>query len=163
MARLTITAHARADLREIHSHIAKDNPGAARRFVERLRTKARQLAEIPAWAAAAGRICVPICFRSRSVITSSFTASSQAGSYSYALFTAAATCLHSLAALNPSGPSAPLADGRRSISAPLHLDHLGSGSPSWRGKSSGPIWSEEQVTQCATEQISDPPLRQMMR
>jgi toxin ParE1/3/4 len=47
MARLTITAHARADLREIHSHIAKDNPGAARRFVERLRTKARQLAENP--------------------------------------------------------------------------------------------------------------------
>src|SRR5512132_2766661 len=47
MARLTITAHARADLREIHSHIAKDNPGAARRFVERLRTTARQLAETP--------------------------------------------------------------------------------------------------------------------
>ena len=35
MARLTITAHARADLQEIHSHIAKDNPGA------------RQLAETP--------------------------------------------------------------------------------------------------------------------
>jgi toxin ParE1/3/4 len=44
MARLTITAHARA---EIHSHIAKDNPKAARRFVELLRTKARQLAETP--------------------------------------------------------------------------------------------------------------------
>lgn len=47
MARLTITAHARADLQEIHSHIAKDNPEAARRFVERLRTKARRLAETP--------------------------------------------------------------------------------------------------------------------
>lgn len=47
MARLTITAHARADLREIHSYIAKDKPEAARRFVERLRAKARQLAETP--------------------------------------------------------------------------------------------------------------------
>src|SRR5512134_2333378 len=47
MAQLTITSHARADLQEIHSHIAKDNPEAARRFVERLRTKARQLAETP--------------------------------------------------------------------------------------------------------------------
>lgn len=47
MARLTITAHARADLQEIHSHIARDKPGAARRFVERLRAKARQLAETP--------------------------------------------------------------------------------------------------------------------
>ena len=47
MARLTITAHARADLQEIHSHIAKDNPGAARRFAQRLREKARQLAETP--------------------------------------------------------------------------------------------------------------------
>ena len=27
--------------------------------------------------------------------------------------------------------------------------------------SSDPIWSEEQVTQCATQKISDPPLRQM--
>ena len=47
MARLTITAHARADLQEIHSHIAKDKPEAGRRFVERLRAKARQLAETP--------------------------------------------------------------------------------------------------------------------
>ena len=47
MARLTITAHARADLHEIHSHIAKDKPEAARRFVQRLRSKARQLAETP--------------------------------------------------------------------------------------------------------------------
>jgi toxin ParE1/3/4 len=47
MARLTITAHARADLQEIHSHIAKDKPEAARRFVEHLRVKARQLAETP--------------------------------------------------------------------------------------------------------------------
>lgn len=47
MARLIITAHARADLQEIHSHIARDNPGAARRFVTRLRSKARQLAETP--------------------------------------------------------------------------------------------------------------------
>lgn len=47
MARLTITAHARADLQEIHSHIAKDKPESARRFVERLRAKARKLAETP--------------------------------------------------------------------------------------------------------------------
>jgi toxin ParE1/3/4 len=47
MARLTITAHARTDLQEIHSYIAKDNPAAARCFVERLRTKARQLADTP--------------------------------------------------------------------------------------------------------------------
>lgn len=47
MARLTITAHARKDLQEIHSHIAKDKPEAARRLVERLRAKARQLAETP--------------------------------------------------------------------------------------------------------------------
>lgn len=47
MARLTITAHARADLREIHSYIAKDNPEAARRVVERLRAKARRLAQTP--------------------------------------------------------------------------------------------------------------------
>jgi toxin ParE1/3/4 len=47
MARLTITAHARADLQEIHSHIAKDKPEAARRFIEKLRTKARQLSETP--------------------------------------------------------------------------------------------------------------------
>ena len=47
MARLTITAHARSDLKEIHNHIAKDNPEAAKRFIERLRAKARQLAETP--------------------------------------------------------------------------------------------------------------------
>lgn len=47
MARLTITAHARTDLREIHSYIAKDNPEAARRLIERLRAKARALAETP--------------------------------------------------------------------------------------------------------------------
>ena len=47
MGRLTITASARADLREIRSHIAKDNPEAAHRVVERLRAKARLLAETP--------------------------------------------------------------------------------------------------------------------
>ena len=47
MARLTITAHARTDLHEIHSHIAKDNPEAARRFIKRLREKARLLSEVP--------------------------------------------------------------------------------------------------------------------
>jgi toxin ParE1/3/4 len=47
MGRLTITAHARTDLEEIHSHIAKDNPEAARRFVQKLRDKARQLSETP--------------------------------------------------------------------------------------------------------------------
>jgi toxin ParE1/3/4 len=47
MARLTITESARADLREIRDYIAKDNPAAARRFVERLRTQARKLAATP--------------------------------------------------------------------------------------------------------------------
>jgi toxin ParE1/3/4 len=47
MARLTITESARADLREIRAYIATDNPAAARRVVERLRTKARNLAAIP--------------------------------------------------------------------------------------------------------------------
>ena len=47
MARLTITESARADLREIRDYIAKDNPAAARRFVERLRTQARKLAAMP--------------------------------------------------------------------------------------------------------------------
>ena len=47
MARLTISAHARADLREIHSYIAKDNPEAARRLIMQLRTKARMLSQMP--------------------------------------------------------------------------------------------------------------------
>ncbi|MGF1614643.1 MAG: type II toxin-antitoxin system RelE/ParE family toxin [Gammaproteobacteria bacterium] len=47
MARLTITAHALADLQEIHSHIAQDKPEAARRFTLRLRAKVRQVAETP--------------------------------------------------------------------------------------------------------------------
>jgi toxin ParE1/3/4 len=47
MARLTIAGSARADLREIRDHIAKDNPGAARRVVLRLRATARRLAETP--------------------------------------------------------------------------------------------------------------------
>jgi toxin ParE1/3/4 len=47
MARLTVTESARADLREIRAYIAKDNPAAARRVVERLRAQARNLAAIP--------------------------------------------------------------------------------------------------------------------
>jgi toxin ParE1/3/4 len=47
MARLTITESARADLREIRTYIAKDNPAAARRVVERLRAQARKLAATP--------------------------------------------------------------------------------------------------------------------
>jgi toxin ParE1/3/4 len=47
MARLTITESARADLHEIHAYIAKDDPQAAQRFVERLRAKARALAATP--------------------------------------------------------------------------------------------------------------------
>lgn len=62
MARLTITAHARADLREIHSHIAKDNPGAARRFVERLRAKAGRLAETPGMGRSRGKDLRPDLF-----------------------------------------------------------------------------------------------------
>ena len=47
MARLTVTESARADLREIRAYIAKDNPAAARRVVERLRAQARNLAATP--------------------------------------------------------------------------------------------------------------------
>ena len=47
MARLFISAHARADLQEIHVYIAKDNPEAARRLLERLRARARALSEMP--------------------------------------------------------------------------------------------------------------------
>jgi toxin ParE1/3/4 len=47
MARLTITESARADLREIRAYIAKHNPAAARRVVERLRAQARNLAATP--------------------------------------------------------------------------------------------------------------------
>ena len=47
MARLTISAHARTDLREIHAYIAKDNPEAARRLLERLRAKTRTLLQMP--------------------------------------------------------------------------------------------------------------------
>jgi toxin ParE1/3/4 len=47
MVRLTITESARADLREIRTYIAKDNPAAACRVVERLRTQARKLAATP--------------------------------------------------------------------------------------------------------------------
>src|SRR4051794_8936211 len=47
MARLTITTLARVDLTEIRAYIARDNPAAARRVIERLRDKVRALAEIP--------------------------------------------------------------------------------------------------------------------
>ena len=47
MARLTISAHARADLEEIRDYIAKDNPGAARGVVLRLRATGRKLAQTP--------------------------------------------------------------------------------------------------------------------
>jgi toxin ParE1/3/4 len=47
MARLTITATARADLHEIRDSITKDKPEAARRFVRRLREQARALSETP--------------------------------------------------------------------------------------------------------------------
>jgi toxin ParE1/3/4 len=47
MARLTITESARADLREVRAYIAKDNPAAARRVLERLRAQARKLAQTP--------------------------------------------------------------------------------------------------------------------
>jgi toxin ParE1/3/4 len=47
MARLTITASARADLKAIHAYIARDDPRAARRVIERLRAVARLLANNP--------------------------------------------------------------------------------------------------------------------
>ena len=48
MARLTITESARADLREIRDYIAKDNPAAARRVVERLRAMPASSRKLPA-------------------------------------------------------------------------------------------------------------------
>jgi toxin ParE1/3/4 len=47
MARLTITASARSDLKAIHTYIVKDDPRAARRVIERLRAVARMLANNP--------------------------------------------------------------------------------------------------------------------
>jgi toxin ParE1/3/4 len=47
MARLTITDSAIADLQEIYYYIAQDKVEAARKFIERLRLKARLLAKNP--------------------------------------------------------------------------------------------------------------------
>ena len=47
MAQLYITAHARADLKDIYSYISKDKPEAAKRFVKRFHDKAMDLAENP--------------------------------------------------------------------------------------------------------------------
>jgi toxin ParE1/3/4 len=47
MARLTMTASARADLKAIYAYIANDDPRAARRVIERLRAVARVLASNP--------------------------------------------------------------------------------------------------------------------
>lgn len=47
MARLTITAAARSDLREIRDQISKDDADAAVRVIKRLRDRARLLAESP--------------------------------------------------------------------------------------------------------------------
>jgi toxin ParE1/3/4 len=48
MSRLIIAPEARRDLREIRDYIAKDDPGAARRVLTRLRDVARMLAGAPA-------------------------------------------------------------------------------------------------------------------
>ena len=45
--RLRWTARARKDLLEIAGYIARDDPAAARRWVERLRDRARRAAELP--------------------------------------------------------------------------------------------------------------------
>ncbi len=47
MSRVLLTARARADLIEIASYIAEDNPAAADRLVDRLTAKCRLLAEQP--------------------------------------------------------------------------------------------------------------------
>jgi plasmid stabilization system protein ParE len=60
MARLTVTENARADLREILDYIAKDNPAAARRVIERLRAQARQLAATPGIEKGMGRMVLPV-------------------------------------------------------------------------------------------------------
>lgn len=52
MSRVRWTARSLRDLREIGSYIARDNPEAARRWIERLRTRARKAALNPA----AGRV-----------------------------------------------------------------------------------------------------------
>lgn len=47
MPRLTIAAQARADLQEIYAYVGRDDPDAARRVLQRLRTAATQLAAHP--------------------------------------------------------------------------------------------------------------------
>jgi len=48
VSRVRWTTRALADLREIGSYIARDNPEAARRWIERLRDRARKAALHPA-------------------------------------------------------------------------------------------------------------------
>jgi toxin ParE1/3/4 len=48
MPGLVLAPEARQDLREIHTHIARDNPTAVRRVVTRLRRVVRMLAGAPA-------------------------------------------------------------------------------------------------------------------
>lgn len=45
--KLRWTARAKKDLLEIGAYIARDNPAAARRWIERLRERARAAAEAP--------------------------------------------------------------------------------------------------------------------
>ncbi|MBM3266899.1 MAG: type II toxin-antitoxin system RelE/ParE family toxin [Candidatus Sericytochromatia bacterium] len=45
--RLCWTQQARADLRQIGAFIAERNPAAARQWIERLRARARQAAQMP--------------------------------------------------------------------------------------------------------------------
>lgn len=47
MKRLHITAQARADFREIHDYIAKDNIDAASSFIDRLEARCYKLPEMP--------------------------------------------------------------------------------------------------------------------
>ena len=47
MSRYVLSREAAGDLREIHDHIAADDPAAARRVLEDLRTAMHRLAEHP--------------------------------------------------------------------------------------------------------------------
>ncbi len=47
MARLVFSEPAQLDLEEIHAYIARDSPAAARRWLERIQTQCKRLAEMP--------------------------------------------------------------------------------------------------------------------
>jgi toxin ParE1/3/4 len=100
MARLTITDSARADLQEIRDYIAKDNPAAARRVVERLHAHARKLAATPGIGRRREDLRPDLLsFPGGKHVL--FYCRNRAGSCWCASFTAPATCRRSSAATEP--------------------------------------------------------------